>query len=92
MDRRATHPITYLARTNHRLAGRLFGIRLSDRRFHMYMIGKTGTGKSTLLRTMLAQDLRNGTDAVVLRKWLTAGFIDSPMDRSVLFPTTEGTP
>lgn len=50
--------ITYLARTNHRNAGTLFGIRQRDRYSHLYIIGKTGTGKSTLLGTMIAQDLR----------------------------------
>ena len=52
--------ITYFARTNHRNAGVPFGIRQRDRLSHMYVIGKTGTGKSTLLRTMIAQDLRAG--------------------------------
>src|SRR4051812_4333582 len=51
---------TYLARTNHRNAGVLFGIKRRDRRSHMYIIGKTGTGKSTLLQSMLAQDIRRG--------------------------------
>ena len=30
---------------------RVFGIKDEDRFFHMYVIGKTGTGKSTSLRT-----------------------------------------
>lgn len=53
-------PITYFARTNHRNAGVRFGIRRADRRSHMYVIGKTGTGKSTLLKTLIAQDLQHG--------------------------------
>lgn len=52
--------ITYFARTNHRNSGRVFGIRQRDRRSHFYCCGKTGTGKSWLLRTMLAQDLAAG--------------------------------
>ncbi|MCW5976494.1 MAG: type IV secretion system DNA-binding domain-containing protein [Bryobacteraceae bacterium] len=52
--------ITYLARLNFRNDRRLFGIRRSDRRFHMYMMGRTGTGKSTLLETLVRQDIRNG--------------------------------
>ena len=52
--------ITYLARTNHRNQGTLFGIRQLDRYSHLYIIGKTGTGKSTLLKTMLAQDIEAG--------------------------------
>lgn len=34
-----------------------FGIRPHDRLSHIYVIGKTGTGKSTLLRSMILQDL-----------------------------------
>ena len=52
--------ITYFARTNHRNAGIPFGIRRADRRSHLYVIGKTGTGKSTLLRTFMLQDFANG--------------------------------
>jgi len=49
--------IAFFARTNFRNQRRAFGIRQADRRHHMYLIGKTGTGKSTLLETMLRQDL-----------------------------------
>jgi energy-coupling factor transporter ATP-binding protein EcfA2 len=52
--------ITYFARTNVRHPHRLFGIRETDRLSHMYVIGKTGTGKSTLLETMILQDLAGG--------------------------------
>ena len=34
-----------------------FGLRRTDRRQHVYVIGKTGTGKSTLLRNMILQDM-----------------------------------
>jgi ATPase subunit of ABC transporter with duplicated ATPase domains len=37
-----------------------FGLRLEDRRFHTYVVGKTGTGKSTLLATIARQDLEGG--------------------------------
>jgi hypothetical protein len=50
--------ITYFATTNARSERRVFGIRQADRRSHMYAIGKTGTGKSTLLKTMILQDVR----------------------------------
>jgi hypothetical protein len=52
--------ITFLATTNHRGIHRPFGIKRDDRRRHMYVIGKTGMGKSTLLEHMIAQDLRGG--------------------------------
>src|SRR5262249_45761494 len=51
---------TFFARTTHRGVGQRFGIKRSDRRSHMLIIGKTGTGKSTLLRTLVSEDLRNG--------------------------------
>jgi Mg-chelatase subunit ChlI len=53
---RTSDDITYFAQTNKREVRRPFGIRQADRRSHMYVIGKTGTGKSTLLRTMVLQD------------------------------------
>jgi len=37
-----------------------FGISRADRRQHAYIIGKTGTGKSTLLRNMMLQDIEAG--------------------------------
>lgn len=52
--------ITYFARVNARNRGTLFGIRRADRRSHMYVIGKTGTGKSTLLKTLVLQDVKAG--------------------------------
>src|SRR3989344_4380860 len=54
------NPITYFARTNYRGESKPFGIKQRDRLSHMYVIGKTGTGKSTLLETMMQQDLGNG--------------------------------
>ncbi len=57
---RNDNDITYIGRTTFRNEGKLFGIRRADRRHHMYIIGKTGTGKSTLLKNMVEQDLRNG--------------------------------
>lgn len=37
-----------------------FGIKQKDRARHMYVIGKTGMGKSTLLENMAIQDIQNG--------------------------------
>ena len=58
--------VTYLARVDFRNDRRLFGIRKKDRRSHIYMIGKTGTGKSTLLANMIRQDIQNGEGLAVL--------------------------
>ncbi len=49
--------ISYFAETNYRNNRHIFGIRQSDRRYHMYIVGKTGTGKSTLLETLIHQDI-----------------------------------
>lgn len=37
-----------------------FGIKRADRRGHMYLLGKTGTGKSTLMEALMLDDLRKG--------------------------------
>lgn len=36
----------------------IFGIKTADRRRHTYIIGKTGTGKSTLIANMAIDDIR----------------------------------
>lgn len=52
--------VTYLGQVNHRSDRRRFGIKQEDRFLHLYVIGKTGTGKSTLLGSMAAQDFHAG--------------------------------
>ncbi len=52
--------ITFFAKTDARGAQVPFGIKAKDRQRHMYVIGKTGMGKSTLLENMAAQDIQNG--------------------------------
>ncbi|MEK7452828.1 MAG: type IV secretion system DNA-binding domain-containing protein [Patescibacteria group bacterium] len=52
--------IVPFAKTNFRNKGQVFGIKTDDRRRHMYVIGKTGTGKSTLLKNMMISDIRAG--------------------------------
>lgn len=37
-----------------------FGIRKEDRRRHMYLLGKTGTGKSMFIKNMVYGDLQEG--------------------------------
>lgn len=58
--------IVYFAQTNHREPRRVFGIRQADRRSHIYVIGKTGTGKSTLLKAMVLQDIAAGRGLALL--------------------------
>ena len=38
--------ITYFGKTNFRNSANIFGIKRKDRRQHMYVLGKSGTGKS----------------------------------------------
>lgn len=52
--------ITFFAKTNFRNQQTVFGIKTDDRRRHMYIIGKTGMGKTTLLEHLVMQDIQNG--------------------------------
>ena len=52
--------ITYFAETDARGKKTPFGIKAKDRTRHVYVIGKTGMGKSTLLENMAVQDIQNG--------------------------------
>lgn len=52
--------ITLFGSVNFRNADRRFGIRTDDRRRHMYLIGKTGMGKSTLMENMFLSDVYAG--------------------------------
>jgi len=59
-DPRREQGIVTLGRTNFRDHHRPFGIRAEDRRRHLYVVGKTGMGKSTLLLNLLAADIAAG--------------------------------
>lgn len=52
--------VTYFASTHTRGKREMFGIRAGDRDKHIYIIGKTGMGKSTMLENMAIQDIQNG--------------------------------
>lgn len=52
--------VTYFAETDARNRRVRFGIKAKDRTRHMYVIGKTGMGKSTLLENMAVQDIQKG--------------------------------
>lgn len=53
-------PLIFIGRTKWRDVDRPFGLRSGDRRAHMYVIGKTGTGKSSLFEAMIRQDITAG--------------------------------
>lgn len=61
-----TENVTLMGETYFRDHETKFGIKKEDRRKHMYLIGKTGTGKSTLIKNMIIQDMRNGEGVAVL--------------------------
>ena len=52
--------ITYFGETDSRSKRVPFGIKSKDRLKHVYVIGKTGMGKSTVLENMAIQDIQNG--------------------------------
>lgn len=52
--------ITLFAETNFRNQRRRFGIKTDDRRRHMYVLGKTGMGKTTLMENLILSDIIAG--------------------------------
>jgi CxxC-x17-CxxC domain-containing protein len=58
--------LTYIAKTNFRNSEQAFGIRRADRRQHMYVIGKTGVGKTGFLKNMALQDINNGQGLAII--------------------------
>ena len=62
-----TEDCVLLGETTYRNQKIRFGLKNGeDRLRHMYLIGKTGTGKSSLFESMIAQDIRNGFGVGVL--------------------------
>jgi energy-coupling factor transporter ATP-binding protein EcfA2 len=59
-------PLTYLGLTDFRNERKRFGIKLTDRRRHLWILGKTGTGKSTLLEHMAIADIGAGRGLCVV--------------------------
>lgn len=58
--------IIFFAKTNFRNKEQIFGIKQDDRRRHMYVIGKTGMGKTNLIQNMAIQDIRNGKGVAIV--------------------------
>lgn len=52
--------INFFAETSFRNMKRKFGIKTDDRRRHVYVVGKTGMGKTVMLKNMAIQDIQNG--------------------------------
>jgi CxxC-x17-CxxC domain-containing protein len=66
MEEEEKRNVAYFARTNFRNKDQLFGIKRKDRRQHMYVIGQSGTGKSSLLHNLVIQDIANGEGLCVV--------------------------
>lgn len=52
--------INFFAQTNFRNQSKKFGIKTDDRRRHLYVVGKTGMGKTEMLKNMAVQDIKDG--------------------------------
>jgi energy-coupling factor transporter ATP-binding protein EcfA2 len=61
-----TSDITPLGFYNFRNQQKKFGIKIDDRRRHIYVIGKTGVGKTTLLENMAIADIRSGKGVAIV--------------------------
>lgn len=66
MDEIPAEDLTILATTNFRGSDEKFGIKLKDRNRHVYIIGKSGVGKSTLLENMTIDDIRERRGVAVI--------------------------
>jgi len=65
-SRNKNNHVTSFAVTNYRDIRKRFGIKEKNRRGHMYIIGKTGTGKSTLIENMVASDIKAGNGLALI--------------------------
>ncbi|MAF43873.1 MAG: hypothetical protein CMI54_06900 [Parcubacteria group bacterium] len=52
--------INFFGETTFRNANKKFGIKTDDRRRHIYVVGKTGMGKTVMLKNMAIQDIQQG--------------------------------
>ncbi len=58
--------VTPIAVTNWRDIRKRFGIKEKNRRGHIYIIGKTGTGKTSLIANMASSDISQGNGLAIL--------------------------
>lgn len=58
--------LTILGKTDFRATSAEFGIKMDDRMRHIYVIGKSGTGKSTLLENMVIDDINAGRGVIIV--------------------------
>ena len=65
-QRRSDSEIVPLGRTRFKNQDVVYGMKQADRRRHVYIVGKTGTGKSTLLANMTIHDIQQGKGQCVI--------------------------
>lgn len=62
----ADDSITLIGKTDFRNTEKIFGIKLLDRMQHVYIIGKSGGGKSKLMLNMITDDILEGRGVIVV--------------------------
>lgn len=58
--------VSFIGKTNYRSEQKVFGLRRFDRRRHLYIVGKTGSGKSKLLELLLKADIQSGNGCCLI--------------------------
>lgn len=58
--------VSYIGKTNYRSEQKVFGLKRFDRRRHLYIVGKTGSGKSKLLELLLKADIQSGNGCCLI--------------------------
>lgn len=66
IDDNDANEMTVVGKTNFRGEEKNFGLKVKDRALHVYAIGKTGTGKSTLLSGMILDDIYKGRGVAIV--------------------------
>jgi hypothetical protein len=74
----APEDLTVFGQTNFRDKTTNFGIKLRDRNQHMYIIGQTGTGKSTIMKIQALDDIKEGRGLAIVDPH--GEFIDTILD------------
>jgi hypothetical protein len=86
----------YIGTNEYHGRSRLIGYAEQDRLRHMYMIGKTGVGKSTVFQNMCLQDIRAGRGVCFVDphgesiEWLLSRIPDNRLQDVVLFDPSDG--
>jgi len=60
------HNVIYFAKTNYRNERKVFGVYRHDKLYHTLVVGKTGTGKTSLLETKILQEIYHGQGSVIV--------------------------